>query len=210
MNELKTIIPLGILLAILIATYVAIGGLRTQNATDVRVEPAAQEARATDVVMAGPALFEPTGAQDKMYVGDEDGKRTELILDAESICAGGSGALPCIAMSSLYSSVFKDKTIVVEGNWQGDAILVKKLRVLMPGESQMPQQPGSIYIPWQQAVGLIKTCQVEMITQSHALDVYLKLKGGREVVAVEPTIDAVFTVYGESQAACGSIPVATE
>ena len=73
-----------------------------------------------------------------------------------------------------------------------------------------PEEPEAATISWTEAVELIRNCEVDMLFQSHALDVQLYLKSGERVHAIEPTIDDVFRVYEESVEACGTIPIATE
>ncbi|PIR82616.1 hypothetical protein COU20_01490 [Candidatus Kaiserbacteria bacterium CG10_big_fil_rev_8_21_14_0_10_59_10] len=71
-----------------------------------------------------------------------------------------------------------------------------------------PGEPEARVISWEEAVERIKKCDVDMVFQTHALDVHLYLKSGERVRAVEPSIDEVFRVLQD--APCPQIPVATE
>lgn len=170
----------------------------------------------TDIVKIGNLVFDNPGLrQDTPYlVYEEPGKpalTAELVMDAESVCSAGTGSAPCMAMSVQWSVAFKGKRAIVEGFKDGDdKIIVRKLRVLEEGQPALPYDPGHVFIPWPKAVSLIENCSVDMVTQTHSLDIYLSLKNGKEVVTVEPTIDEVFKVVTEAQKTCGSYPVATE
>ena len=71
-----------------------------------------------------------------------------------------------------------------------------------------PEEPETTIISWVEAVEFIRNCEVDMLFQTHALDVYITLEGGERVRAIEPTIDEVFRVLQE--APCPQVPVATE
>jgi len=133
----------------------------------------------------------------------------ELVLDAMSVCAAPGGATPCVAMSITFDAVFAGKQAVVEGTEDGDKVLVRKLRILAEGEEARFAEPGSTFISWYWATELIRKCEIESVMQTHALDVYLTLKNGERVRAVEPLIDEVFKVLQEV-GNCGGIPLATE
>ncbi len=134
----------------------------------------------------------------------------ELVFDPLSACVAETGATPCVLMSVTLDIPFGGKRVIVEGVTQSDgAILVRKLRALREGEMALVAGPGRVFISWPQAVEFIETCNVEMVIQAHSLDVTLKLKDGREVVAVEPKIDEVFSIT-EKARACRNIIIATE
>lgn len=178
---------------------------------EVDIEAAAP----TDVVKVGYLTFDTPGlAQDTMYlVYEEPGKpalTAELVMDEMSVCGSQSGATPCMAMSITFSTAFAGKRALVEGNMQGDAILVRKLFIVEGGMEPLVYEPGRRYISWPHAVRLIEECRVEMIMQTHALDVGLTLEDGIVLYAIEPTIDEVFRVHQGTGSRCGQIPVATE
>lgn len=134
----------------------------------------------------------------------------EIVFDPLSICMANSGATPCIAMNVTLDVPFGGKQVVIEGVAQGDVVLLRKMRIVDAGEVPRIPQTGSIFISWQKAVELIEQCKIEMIMQTHALDVYLNLRDGTRVRAVEPLIDEVFKITERAQVRCGSIPSATE
>jgi len=135
----------------------------------------------------------------------------ELVFDPLSVCAAENGSTECIAMSVTLDVPFGGKRATIEGIKQADdTILVRKLQKISEGEQTLLAQPGHIFIPWRQAVQLIEKCAVSMVLQTHNLDVHLTLTDDRQVIAVEPTIDAIFPVVQKSISACGTIPVATE
>lgn len=156
----------------------------------------------------------PGGAQGVMtLVYEKPGAPSltkELILDELSICAAPNGATPCMAMSVTFDVAFGGKRAIVEGIERDSSVLVRKLRIAADGEELRRFEPGNVFISWPQAIELFKACQVEMATQTHSLDVYLDLKDGRTLRAVEPMIDEMFRIISETQSACGTFPVATE
>lgn len=152
---------------------------------------------------AGPGQFTPTFEYD-------DGRKP-LVFDALSFCALGQGSVPCMAMSVTLDIPMKDKQALVEGNELSDGtILVRKLRIADEGAPLLAIDTGHRFISWQHAETLIRTCKVEMVMQTHALDIHLTLKNGERLRSVEPTIDEVFRVTQEASQSCGSIGVATE
>jgi hypothetical protein len=133
-----------------------------------------------------------------------------LILDELSYCAFGSGATPCMALSVTLDKPLNGRKALVEGEEQNDVVLVRKLWVI-EGEGPLPLTAvGRQFISWPQAMTLIRNCDVEVVAQSHSLDVNLKLKSGEELVAVEPRTDDVFPIVQEVSDKCGNIPQAME
>jgi hypothetical protein len=66
-------------------------------------------------------------------------------------------------------------------------------------------------ISWEEAVELIKNCQVTMVSQTHSRDVYLSLRDGTSRSTVEPRIDMVSQEAGNASDKCGfGILIATE
>lgn len=168
----------------------------------------------TDFSAVGTITFDNSGGGQSVmslvYKGSGATSLTkELVLDAQSICATPTGALPCMAMSVTFDVPFGGKSAIVEGIEEGDKVIVRKLRALAEGETGRPPVIGSTLIPWIQALNLIRTCEVERVGQTHALDVYLTLKDGTEVRTVEPYIDEVFYAVSEAKK-CPPIPIATE
>lgn len=176
--------------------------------------PIAVTSVSTNFVEAGILHFpRPESGQAKgTFEFSENGATTtlDLEMDEMSVCATPTGAVPCMAMSVTFDVPFNNRRAMVEGERKGNTILIRKVRVLQEGESAMPHEPGKPFISWMEARRLIEECKVQMLTQTHALDIYLELKDGTEVRAVEPMIDEVFTVVAQTQAKCGTFPVATE
>lgn len=144
------------------------------------------------------------------YKEGETTTTLKIKMDALSICAAPNGATPCIAMNITFDKPFDGKTALMEGTREGDTILVRKMRIAAEGETLRSFEPGNIFISWPAATQLIEACEVTTVTQTHALDVYLTLKNGAQVRAVEPTIDALLDITQRAQAKCGSFPVGTE
>lgn len=147
------------------------------------------------------------------FIYEEPGKpalSVTLAFDTLSVCAAPGGAIPCVAMSAPFEMSYGGKTALVEGTRAGDTVLVRKVRAANEGEELRAFEPGNVFISWYHATELLKNCQVKGVMQTHALDVYLDLKDGRRVRAVEPQIDDIFHIIDQTRGACGSFPVATE
>lgn len=153
-----------------------------------------------------------SGQSQGTFEFSENGATTTLkiLMDELSVCGAQNGAIMCMAMSITFDKPFNEKRAMMEGIRSGDEILVRKMRVLQEGEMAMPLEPGNVFISWPHAIELFKACRVEMATQTHALDVYLDLKDGRTVRAVEPMIDDMFKIIQATQGQCGTFPVGTE
>lgn len=166
----------------------------------------------TNFVKVGTLRFPPTGQAQGAFEYDDDGARIakKIAMDEWSVCASGEGAAPCMAMSVSFHLPFDGKAAIVEGTLEGDTILVRKLRAAREGEELHAFEPGTMFISWFHAIELLKACQVTMAMQTHALDVYLDLKDGRKVRAVEPRIDELFPIIDQTRARCGTFPVGTE
>ena len=65
-------------------------------------------------------------------------------------------------------------------------------------------------VAWEEAVMVLNSGEVAEVFQTHALDVELRLKNGRWLHTVEPTIDAIFTAVNECGEPCAEIMMATE
>jgi hypothetical protein len=135
---------------------------------------------------------------------------TTLVFDELSFCGGAGGSQQCFAYSITLDVPFGGKRAIVEGIRTGDEVLVRKLHVVSAGTQALVPEAGSVFISWEQARNFINSCGVEMVMQSHNLDVFLKIKGGDRLRTVEPVIDEVFKVVQLARETCGDIPVATE
>jgi hypothetical protein len=83
---------------------------------------------------------------------------------------------------------------------------------LAPGAADM-LYPGVLdgsEVYWIQAVSMILNGEVTKVMQTHDLKVYLTLKDGRTLLAIEPQIDEVMKVIQSCGDPCSKILVATE
>jgi hypothetical protein len=69
---------------------------------------------------------------------------------------------------------------------------------------------GGEIVSWEEAVNALRSGEVEMASQTHALEVRLVLSDGRTLVTKEPEIDALFREIQACGEACEGIAVATE
>jgi inhibitor of cysteine peptidase len=76
-------------------------------------------------------------------------------------------------------------------------------------DNEIPEEAGTD-IEWEEARELILAGEVAQVTQLHSLEVTLELKDGRQLVTMEPEIDAVFDVVDECGEPCSDIVLATE
>jgi hypothetical protein len=137
---------------------------------------------------------------------------TTLVFDPLSFCVRSNGGTPCIALSSTYDMIFKDKKVIVEGIRlaENNEVLVRKLYVLQEGEEPRVPAIGQLFITWPQAESIIRACGVKMVMQTHAHDVYLTMKDDTILRTVPPMMDDVFRVVGETKEECGDIAQAIE
>lgn len=208
MNFIKDIVLIVVLLLIAGTLY---GGAQRMKVQKVEVE-----AQATDFAEVGTiTVNNPGQGQGVMYlVYEKPGAPAlskELQLDELSVCASGSGAAPCMAMSVTFDAAFHGRRAIVEGILLGEnALLVRRLQRLEAGQLPLVPSAGNRYISWTEARTLLEGCNVDMVAQAHSLTVTLTLKDEREFQTVEPAIDEVFRVIEELPAGCGPSSVATE
>lgn len=72
------------------------------------------------------------------------------------------------------------------------------------------EQPTKTELTWEEAVELIKSCQVGSVFQDHSRNVSLSLKDGTSRSTVEPEIDTVLEEAKQAEGKCGPILMATE
>ena len=65
-------------------------------------------------------------------------------------------------------------------------------------------------VSWTEALEILNKGEVQLVSQSHNLEVLLVLKDGRTITTVEPTIDAIFNAISECGEACRNIVLMTE
>lgn len=68
----------------------------------------------------------------------------------------------------------------------------------------------SVTYSWNDVVGFAKNCEIQFAGQSHALDVDIKLKNGKEFTIKEPSIDRIYNLLQENSDKCGMPGFATE
>ncbi len=170
----------------------------------------------TDFAAKGVVVFNNPGLKpDTPYLVYEEpgapGLSAELVFDEYSICSGGGGALPCMAMSIGWEEFFAGKNAILEGVRQPDSVvLVRRLRSLSQNELVLKPQTGAVFTPWVQVSNEIKNCNIAEIMQTHSLDVYVTLKDGTKLHTVEPSIDEVFRVFDGVRANCPNVRLGTE
>lgn len=89
--------------------------------------------------------------------------------------------------------------------------VAKPSSVEEPPVKQEPKEPGKTEISWEEAVRLIRDCQVTFVFQTHSLDVDLTFKDGTTRSTQEPEIDLVLEEASKASGNCGfQIDMATE
>lgn len=68
---------------------------------------------------------------------------------------------------------------------------------------------GSGSIAWSEALSLIRSCEVQRISQTHDLGVDMWLKDGRQIWTTEPKLDDAIKA-AQAATKCGAIPTSTE
>ena len=66
------------------------------------------------------------------------------------------------------------------------------------------------YVPWEEAVSILNSGQVEGVMEAHSLDVSLRLKNGSLIKTKEPSIGDIFDEIAKCGVPCESIVIATE
>lgn len=63
---------------------------------------------------------------------------------------------------------------------------------------------------WNLIKQAVSECKIESVMQTHALEVTVTFKDGRELIAKEPRIDDIFVIIDQYEDRCGKILMATE
>jgi hypothetical protein len=201
-------------IVVVVAAALGCGGYYTrQNQSGGSDALPLPEEKPTDFWNVGVVSFRNEGGQSTPYLtfdtGPEATGAIRLRFDAMSVCAAANGAAPCMALSATLDQPYGGKQVIVEGRRQDDgSVLIRKIQRVEEGGMVLPMDPGRVFISWPEAVRLIEQCNVTMVMQTHSLDINLRLKDGREVTSVEPTIDGVFQVT--QRANCPNVIIATE
>ena len=72
------------------------------------------------------------------------------------------------------------------------------------------EETGSSFLPWSEALTILKSGVVERVAQTHDLDVELLLKDGTTITTQEPAIDDIFREITACGSPCASIALVTE
>jgi len=65
-------------------------------------------------------------------------------------------------------------------------------------------------ISWVGAEWLVNSCRVKGVGQSHAREVWIKLKNNDQLRTIEPNLDDIIDIAQAAAEKCGEIPMATE
>ena len=65
-------------------------------------------------------------------------------------------------------------------------------------------------VSWTEALEILNKGDVQLVSQSHNLEVLLVLKDGRTITTVEPSIDAIFKAITECGETCSNVILMTE
>lgn len=88
--------------------------------------------------------------------------------------------------------------------------VVALLALFLLVSCSVPPTPYPAEVEWETAVEILNSGNVEMVFQTHSLDVTLRMKDGSEIHTVEPTIDAIFAEIEMCGAPCDQIVRVTE
>jgi hypothetical protein len=89
------------------------------------------------------------------------------------------------------------------------ALALACVAVPEPSVAEAPLPPPGA-IPWEQALALIRSGEVRMVMQAHALGVTLRTANGDRYTTREPAIDAVIRAVREEAPNAEEIAIATE
>lgn len=93
----------------------------------------------------------------------------------------------------------------------GIFIVTRSSSVEGPVVNQKPKEPMETEISWEEAVQLIRDCEVTLVFQDHSKNVGLTLKDGTSRSTKEPVIDLVLEEAAKATTKCGfTIDAVTE
>lgn len=85
----------------------------------------------------------------------------------------------------------------------GIFIVTRLASVEEPVVNQKPKEPMETEISWEEAVQLIRDCEVTLVFQDHSKNVGLTLKDGTSRSTKEPVIDLVLEEAAKATTKCG-------
>ena len=99
--------------------------------------------------------------------------------------------------------------------WRRSALVLVALSLVLSGCGSSDKRTdgamgSSSPISWSRLVSLVRSCQAKSVGQTHARLVTVTLRGGHNVWAREPRIDAIIPVVNHAGSRCGPITFATE
>ena len=78
------------------------------------------------------------------------------------------------------------------------------------GEPGEPPSPANGEVSWAEALEVLNSGEVKLVSQTHDLQVSLVLNDGRTIKTISPSIDAIFQAIRECGDACSNIVQMTE
>lgn len=82
--------------------------------------------------------------------------------------------------------------------------------ILAACSATVPEFEDGATLEWDQALVVLNSGDVDMVFQTHDLDVTLTMNDGRQLHTVEPSIDAIFAEIDACGAPCADIVLVTE
>ena len=100
------------------------------------------------------------------------------------------------SIESKDADTLEEKTSIEPGEESGE-----------PGE---PPSPANGEVSWAEALEVLNSGEVKLVSQTHDLQVSLVLNDGRTIKTISPSIDAIFQAIRECGDACSNIVQMTE
>lgn len=84
------------------------------------------------------------------------------------------------------------------------------LFIMLTGCSPQISATENVSVSWQKAIEILNSGDVQAVHQTHGLQIMLVMKDGRQIKAIEPSIDAIFHEVKKCGLSCSDIRLATE
>jgi len=116
-------------------------------------------------------------------------------------------ATALLTVLALRLSTSEDTWVCSEGQWMKHG----NPTAPVPADACLKSRyaEGEV-VSWETAKQLVTDCRAGKVMQTHARQVFVTVKTGGRVVAMEPEIDEIMTVAATAKAHCGNIEIATE